>query len=216
MPRITVITPTIRPEMMEMTHETLRRQTFRDFEHIVVIGSPGNGFTLPKDYNYAIRKAQGEIVVSLQDCIELEPDFLEKVSKMDFSYKAYTFPVGKRLVSLNGTEAVSWDWRAFRDGEVGDQQWEIDLAACHRDLFYEIGGFDESYCDGWSYDNVEVGIRAYAAGYRFFCVPDMRGTAVDHDKLAEHPFREKLRSNSWRVSITRDMAEQNLFKLDNL
>jgi len=216
MVKITVITPTIRPQYLHITENTLKEQTFRDFEWIVVEGDTANGFTLPKDYNDAIRRAQGEIIVSLQDCIDIPSDFLEKVSKMNFDRKAYTFPVGKRLKRLDGVEGVAWDWRAHGCREIGDQEWEIDLAVAPKRLFEDIGGFDESYCAGWSYDNVEVGIRAKAAGYRFFCDPSLRGLAIDHDKETPHPFRETRESNAFRVSITRNMTEQGFWKLDNL
>lgn len=215
-PKISVLTPTIRPQYLRVTEETLARQTFRDFEWLVREGNPDDGFTLPADYNDMIRNSKGEIIVSLQDCIDVPEDFLEKVSKMDFDMRAYTFPVGKRLTRKDGVQAVAWDWRAFRSGEVNERSWEIDLAACHRDLFYDIGGFDESYSAGWSYDNVEVGIRAYAAGWRFFCVPELRGEAIDHDKEVPHPFRETRPSNAFRVSITEDMARQGLYKLQHL
>ncbi len=215
-PKISVLVPSIRPQYLKITQDALERQTFRDFELLTEIGLPSRGFTLSEDYNKMLRRAKGEIVVSLQDCIDIPDDFLQKVSEMDFDRKAYTFPVGKKLKRLDGVEGVAWDWRAHGCREIGDQEWEIDLAAAPRRMFEDVGGFDESYCAGWSYDNVEIGIRAKKAGYRFFCDSNNRGLAIDHDKETPHPFRETRESNAFRVSITRDMAEQGFWKLDNL
>lgn len=170
-------------------------------------GDPANGFTLPRDYNDALRKAKGQIIVSLQDCINVPPDFLERLSKLDHT-KAWTFPVVKI--------GTSGDWRLHKDGRVGDTEWELDLACAPIQLFYDVGGFDESYCNGWSYDNVEIGIRAAAAGWEFHCEPTMPGTAFDHDAVIPHPFRKRLISNQWRVEYTRKDSEEGNWKQDYL
>lgn len=194
--RFSIITPTIRPQYLQMTKDTLAQQTVQDFEHIVMAGDPANGFTLPKDYNAALRKAQGDIIVSLQDCIEIPPTALERMGQLDHTRTAYTYPVVK--------QGKKPDWRMFKtDGdEIDSQHWEIDFASAPRSLFFDVGGFDEVYCDGWSCDNVELAIRASFAGYAFRVKHPPAGSALDHDEILEHPFRNTLRQNAWRLHTT--------------
>lgn len=204
---ISVICPSIRPQYLKLTQDALERQTFQDFEFLVEIGLPSRGFTLPTAMNDMIRRAKGDIIVSLQDCIDIPDDFLEKVSKLDHSM-AYTFPIVKR--------GLAGDWRSHKYGEVIPECWEIDLACAPKKLFYDVGGFDETYCNGWSYDNVEIALRAKAAGWKFFCDNTLKGDAIDHDAEIPHPFRKKLISNQWRIRYTQDEIDKGNFKLDYL
>lgn len=207
MPKISILTPSIRPEMLEITKETLDAQTFRDFEWIIELGDPKKGFTLPADYNKMLRRAKGEIILSLQDCIRLEPNFLEELVKLKHD-KAYTFPMIK--------DGSTGDWRKHISGKISSHQWEIDLASAPMKMFQDVGGFDEAYCGGWSFDNVEIGLRAEACGWEFECVNTLIGRAIDHDALMEHPFRRNLISNGWKLEHTRELIAEGTHRLDNL
>jgi hypothetical protein len=83
-------------------------------------------------------------------------------------------------------------------------------------MFYEIGGYDERYNEGWSWDNVEVGYRAYAAGYLAYCDTSIRGVALRHDKVVEHPFRKTKESNLKRSEETKYRADRKDFRLNYL
>jgi len=207
MPKISIVTPTIRPDYLHITKECLDKQTFQDFEWLVAEGNIEDGFTLPRDMNEMLGQAKGEIVVSLQDCITIPPTFLEDLLKLDLT-KAWTFPVVK--------EGTAGDWRLHKEGEVIPECWEIDLACAPLKLFRDVGGFDESYCNGWSYDNVEIALRAKAAGYSFMCNPKLIGSAIDHDAIIEHPFRRKLISNKWRIAYTEEEIEKENWKMPYL
>ena len=81
MPKITVITASVRKEGIPIVQKHLRTQTFKDFEHIIQgrEGSmEGNYWTLNQDMNIAIGKAKGELIVSIQDYTAFKPDALEK------------------------------------------------------------------------------------------------------------------------------------------
>jgi glycosyltransferase involved in cell wall biosynthesis len=205
--KIIVVTPSIRPEYLNITQDCLERQTFQNFEWLVEVGLPSRGFTLPSAMNNMLRVAKGDIVVSLQDCITIPPNFLEDLLKLDLT-KAWTFPVVK--------ENTNGDWRLHRDGNTSPEEWEMDLACAPLSFFKDVGGFDESYCNGWSYDNVEIAIRAKAAGYSFMCNPYLIGMAIDHDEIIPHPFRKKLISNKWRVEFTRDEAARGNYNVGEL
>lgn len=209
--RISVLTPCVRPHRLKPVYDSLMRQSFKDFEWLVEFGFSRDRFTLPEDMNKMLRRAKGEIVVIWQDSIDAPDDFLEKVAA-DFDAKtAVTYPVGKRR-----GESVEWDWRPERNGEIGAHEWETDLGSCPRRMLLDIGGYDESFSSGWSWDNVEVGYRAKAAGYSFRCDPTVRAVADDHDAEEPHPFRAKLPPNFTRANVTKAMAEAGEFKLDFL
>lgn len=184
--KISVITPSIRPEGLEITRQSLLKQEFKDFEWIVDINWVGS-HDLNAAYNRCIKRAGGELIVSLQDYISIAPDALQKL------WEAYennpntfiTCPVGKETENT-----INWDWRHSPDSVMEWQQWEIDFGACPKNCLYEIGGFDEEIDGFWSCDNVNVGCRAELAGFKFMCFRDVVGIAQDHDAFVEHPFRK--------------------------
>lgn len=215
MPRISVLTTTIRPEYLAITQKTLEDQTYTDFEWLVEVSTHDGFFRLPENYNKMLRRARGEIIVSLQDCISLHgPDALARIAGLNHDHIAYTYPVGKYT---DDESAIKWDWRDYPRAQQQDKitpnQWEIDLASAPRSLFFDIGGFDETFKDGWGWDNVEVGWRAQAAGYSFKVSVVAEGHALDHDALTEHPHRNKLPNNDRRANETFDRARHGTFKL---
>ena len=206
--KISIITPTIRPEYLSLTYECLKKQTYQNFKWLVEPDFPSDRFLLPKALNNAIGRAKGEIIVMLQDCIEIPDNFLEHIMNT-YNGDFVTYPVGKK----NGKN-VDWDWRKEESREIQPQEWEADLAIAPRKSFFDIGGYDEAYCDGWSWENVEVAYRAEKAGYKFRCDNKVFGIAIDHDKIIKHPFRGTLRNNDWRARVTKQLADQGQWKLD--
>jgi hypothetical protein len=209
--KISVLTPSIRPQYLDITQKSLEKQTYTDFEWLVEVGLHGQGFTMPQDMNKMLRRAKGDIIVSLQDCIEIPADALAYVASLDHEKKAYTYPVSK-----NG----KFDWRKARPdidpSPLTGNMWEIDFASAPKSLFFDIGGFDERYSEGWSFDNVEVGWRAAAAGYTFYADNKTQGNAIDHDALVEHPHRSSLPFNAQRSQETARNAERGMYKLSYL
>lgn len=212
--KISVVTPTIRPQYLNLTYECLKKQTFKNFEWLVDIDFPSDKFLLPKAMNRLIKRSQGEIIVHLQDCIEIPENFLEHIYN-SYNGDFVTYPVGKRE-----GEDVKWDWRKSSLRQQKDylnpHEWEADLAVTPRKAFFDIGGYDEAYCDGWSWDNVEVAYRASACGYKFRCDNAVAGIAIDHDKEIKHPFRNVLRNNDWRARETEMLCRIGDYKKDYL
>lgn len=193
--RISVLTPSIRPEGLAITRQCLMEQTFQDFEWLVEIGVGRHD--LNAAYNRMLRRAKGELVVSLQDYIKVMPTYLERAwsAYQEYPNAFLTFPVGK-VDSLEEPKDPRWDWRAYRMNdtdlvrECRPDCWEIDSGAAPLAALKAIGGFDEALDGHWSCDNVNVGCRAELAGYEFKCVFDNPALAFDHDAHQEHPFRK--------------------------
>ena len=138
----------------------------------------------------------------LQDCISIDSETLTKINALPNDF--YTFPVVK-----DGKE----DWRTSRDGEVTPNMWEADFAAGPIQGFYDVGGYDEDFNNGWSWENVEIAWRIQAAGYKFYCDSSIIGNAIDHDAETDHPFRDKLENNDRRAEATRKRAAHGDYKL---
>lgn len=187
MPKISVITPSIRPKWLEMTRKSLLEQTFKDFEWIVDINWTGKS-DLNQSLNRCVKRSSGELMVFLQDCIKIKPDGLQKMwdAYQKDHNKLYTAPVGKLRQGK-----IEWDWRKHRTGECNWMEWEIDWGACAKDILYKVGGFDEVLDDAWGFDNVSVAFRADMEGYQVANLPNITAVAIDHDEMMGHPFRHK-------------------------
>jgi len=102
--KISVLTPTIRPEGLKMVARCLRRQDFIDWEWIIVIPKkmeievenaligypqplvlieppkrPSDFYNLNKAWNLAYNKAEGELIVDIVDYIWFPPDTLTRL-----------------------------------------------------------------------------------------------------------------------------------------
>lgn len=185
--KISVLTPTIRKEGLEVVAQSLNEQTLQDFEWLVEIGDRKK-HDLNAAYNRLLRRARGELIVSVQDWIKLPPEALERFweAYQQHPDTFFTVPVGK--VKEWG-DPPKWDWR-ITDAEMTWNMWEIDCGFAPLKALKEIGGFDEALDEHWSSDNVNVGCRADLAGYKFACLNDVRAVARDHDFHEEHPFRK--------------------------
>lgn len=192
--KISVLTPSIRPEGLEITRKCLAEQTFKDFEWLVEIGYGKHD--LNASYNRMLKRAKGELIVSLQDWIKVEPDYLEHfwAAYIEHPDTFWTSPVGK-VKEKDFTGEIKWDWRNHNPenkmcGEISWDRWEIDSGAAPKKALFDIGGFDEELDNFWSSDNVNVGCRADLAGYKFRNLFSNPALAFDHDAFSEHPFRK--------------------------
>lgn len=179
---ISVITPSIRPEGLKVVQDCLSKQTYQDFEWLVELGIPQRGCDLNQAFNRMLRRAKGELVVFYQDWIKIQDDGLERFWNAPREF--ITAPVGKTLDWVN----VEWDWRKHPASVMTWHSWEIDWACAPLEHLKAIGGFDEELDKGWSYDNVNVGLRADMAGYKFAVLKDNPAIAYDHNKVEPHPF----------------------------
>lgn len=196
--KISVLTPTIRPQGLVSIQETLAKQTMQDFEWLVELSIPEKGYDLNRAYNRMIRRAKGDLLVICQDHVFLPPDALQKwydafLEKPD---TLFTAPLGK-VDKLGDTPR--WDWRAGKQNEsqvkytdCRPHTLELDWGAIPKKAVYDIGGWDEEMDRYWAMDNISVGIRAEAMGYKFACFFENPAVVYDHDKFTAHPFRQNF------------------------
>jgi len=198
--KISVVTPTIRPESLGMMRDCLKQQTFRDFEWLVDINVTGE-HDLNASFNKLIKRSSGELIVFYEDYTQINPEGLAKFWKahQDHPNTCFTAPLGK--VDKIG-DSPRWDWRAWKQddtqGDYTNCNWnscELDWGAIPKEILVKIGGFDEELDKHWSCDNVNVGCRARLAGAKFKTVFTNPAIAIDHDKFIKHPFRDRFKAS---------------------
>jgi len=162
--KISVITPSIRREGLEIVAKALDNQQF-DGKFEWLIGSPfkpdvgswikddfKDGYwTLNRIYNRLFEKAKGELVVSLQDNIWVPPDGLQKfwdayeenprslISGVGDQYEK--FENGRPMVKIWADPRKTNKYGSFYECLWNDCEW--NWAAIPKAAWQSVGGMDE-------------------------------------------------------------------------
>jgi hypothetical protein len=157
---ITIITPTVRPEGIPILEKCLKRQTFQDFEWIIVcpkdcidpiekgmgdlnvdiliLEEPpkreGDYYSLNKAWNHAFKETNGDLIVNLVDWTWFAPDVLEKLW---IHYK--TDP--KSCVS-----GIGHQYKEVVNGKPENRVWTDPRARLDQGSFYEVGPREMELC----------------------------------------------------------------------
>lgn len=164
-------------EFLPACLESLKRQTFKDFEIIIV----DNKTDLPSARNDGIKRAKGEYILPLDVDDEIEPDYLEKtINRGDIVTTGYYHNRGENHIV---TRNVSLD--GFKNCN--------QLIACSlfkKKVWDVIGGYDESMKNG--YEDWDFWYRAVKNGFKVLVIPEplyhynrRQGTLVD-DAISKH------------------------------
>lgn len=185
MPKVSVLTVTKRTGWEEEARVSLMKQTFKDFDYVVVTELPiefmpyGRGImtfapektrvsNLNKSLNKGLKRClDSKYVIFYQDFIKLPFDCFQKL--VDVAEQTGRF-VTTATVNHDGT----MDGRYTGCDDVrlcGPAEWESNVAIAPVKAIKELGGFDESYDAGWSWDNVNLAERARMLGYKF-CIDE--------------------------------------------
>lgn len=217
MPKLSVLSPSIRPKGLEPVMQSLKEQTEQSFEWLVEVSCPWKGHDLNAAMNRLLRRATGDIIVIAQDYLTLPTDSLEKIADLHqvTEKTCFTYPVLKTNVLGDSSQELRGDWRPEKNDYIPYYRWETDFASAPRQAFLDIGGYDEDFDKGWSWDNVNVAHRMKMAGYAFRCYPFIPATAWDHDRFEKHPFRGKKENGDLNQEKSLQI-EKGLWKLNNL
>lgn len=190
---ISILTPTVRPEGLDLVKRALARQTFRDFEWVVVQpeGDKPDGlyWTLYRDYNRGVRQCKGELIVSWQDHTFADPMALEK-------FWAHYTQEPKTIVTAVGNkyEDDTWQVMTWRDPRERTDHGsyypcffndvELNLCAFPRDAFYAVGGFDEDLDKYSSLCGLDVLARLdIVGGWDFKIDQTIKSYSTEHGRL---------------------------------
>jgi len=165
--------------------KSLDTQTFQDFKWVVVRESYeqtclGDLYELPvkeieappkkkvsnlnASLNEGLRHClDTEYVIFYQDFIELPPNCFEELVRVaEETGRFVTTATINHDGTMDGRYMGGDGVRACRPDE-----WEANVAIAPTKAIKELGGFDEEYDDGWSWDNVNLAERAKLLGYKF-------------------------------------------------
>lgn len=201
MPKVAVLTVSRRRGWEKLAAESLSGQTFQDFSYVLVhkdlyephiwkdqqtrVEHPSKRVSnlnraLNQGLNVIIRNWDVDYVIFYQDFIELPPDCFEKLLALA---SPDTF-VTTCTPNYDGSD----DGR-YTGVDVPrpclPEEWEANVAIAPMAVIRELGGFDEEYDDGWSWDNVNLAERAAMLGCKFVIDESNRPKLFPHDMPSE-------------------------------
>jgi hypothetical protein len=200
-PMISVITPSIRKEGLPLVEKALKNQTFIDWEWLIcssfdpkcgkwaLDNFTGGFWTLNRAMNKLVNRANGELLVSIQDYTSFKPDALEKFWKHYQDNK-------KAIVSGVGNKYTNEDWivKVWQDPRERDDQGsfystdfcniEGNFCAIPKKAVYDIGGFDDQMDFlGFGMDFYGVVERIFDfGGYDFFLDQTNKSYSLPHSR----------------------------------
>lgn len=205
MVKISVITPSVRPELLEMVKKCLDRQTMKEFEWIVVspfeykyaiwVQDPpkqeGDMYSLNKAWNAGFRKAEGELFVSIVDGLWFPPDTLEKL---------WDHYVSNPLACIGG---IGHQYDQMENGKPEHKVWSdprvrpvtfypispMDLELCIASIsmqgIKDVGGVEERFDRFAALSEKEMCFRLKELGYQFFIDQSIEYRAIQHPRLTK-------------------------------
>jgi glycosyltransferase involved in cell wall biosynthesis len=206
-PKISVITVTNRIGWLPVLSDDMRRQTFRDFEVVVAADGPryeshpydgwtvfvprqksgADAWNLNKAYNDCLDRAQGELLVFLQDFIWIPANGLQRFWD-DYLMFPDALVTGVGHKAKDGLEGISeTDERALGDGEISPgnhTHWELNWAMCPRAM---MPRFDESMDTHYGGENQHAARQAEARGARILIDRGNRCIGYSQDSCGGRP-----------------------------
>lgn len=204
MPKVSIITPSVREKGLDVVRESLCYQTYTDWEWIVC--SPfeikdalwtqdnfhGGFWGLNRAYNALFKKSHGEIIISWQDYIWLPPEALNKmvnavertggiVSGVGDQYQRLNEDTGKPEVKLWSDPRKTNKYGDFYECHPNDVEW--NWAGMPREVPFSVGGFDEKLDFlGFGGDQLQFMERADELGYKSFLDQSNESFTLRHDR----------------------------------
>jgi len=159
--------------------------------------------------NAGLRLIDTDYVIFYQDFIKLAPDCFEKLLDL---VNERTF-VTTCTPNYDGTDDGRYTGlagpRACRP-----EEWETNVAVAPLKALQELGGFDEEYDNGWSWDNVNVAQRAAMLGYRFLLDESNRPQLLPHEQKDKETLPLNMERHSRTIKMIR--SGQKPLKLNYL
>jgi len=203
---ISVITPSVRKEGLDIVAECLRKQTFDEWEWLVCSPfkppqpalwipepkkRPGDYYNLNKAWNAMFKHSVGYLIVSIVDLLWFPPDTLERLwNHFLNSPKTCVGAIGHQYKEIidGKPEGIVWqDPRARTDQgsfwEIKPIDLELCVASLPRKGVLEVGGVDPEWDKYCALSEKEMLIRMDKLGYRFYIDATIEYRALKHPRL---------------------------------
>ena len=239
MPKISIITPSCREQGIEINNRCLKRQTFKDFEWIVCspynynyadvwipepLKKEGETYNLNKCWNLMLKKAQGELVISIVDLLWFPPDVLEKLwIHYQNNKKSCVGGIGHQYDKIENGKPEHLVWRDPRAQTQYGSLWEIKpidfelcLASIPRKAIIDIGGWDEQFDFYAALSEKDLCIRIDQLGYRFYLDSSIEYRAIQHPRLTKDWDQKYQEGWKYFDKCLKEIQEGKRLKLDFL
>jgi GT2 family glycosyltransferase len=232
-PLVSVMTPTIRQGWWNIMAHNLSRQTYKNIEWVIVDDFPKDRSELAKVYarkyqlkvkylrskdhkvkrnyglvnadNTGIAKAEGELLVWVQDFILLPQTGIEQlVDLYKHNPNSLLAPVDVYHAPKREPNKDSEDWFNGQLDVIGEfmrqnvriqhtgirrsthpYDWELNYGAIPARIVKELGGFYEFFDFGLGFNNTELAYRAILKGYDIIVDDSNIAVCIDHWKALE-------------------------------
>lgn len=212
--KITVITPSVRPELLPIVAKCLSRQTFPWFDWIVVmpdrlhkdvtvssqcdlLAEPpkreGDFYRLCGALNKAFFYSDCELVVVIMDGNWFKPDMLERFwGHYKASPKRLVTAVGDQFTDIDSRgepQNLFWtDPRKKGSGfvKVGAEEMEFAVCSIPKQAIIDCGGFDEIWDTCPAVGEKEMCLRMSILGYEMYLDETIEYKAIHHPRLSSN------------------------------
>ena len=204
-PSFSVLTVSKRIGWSKVAASSIAAQTAKPLEWVIVEERPGMPHTdikhlyeantevvpmfapeskhpsnLNASLNAGLRVIEAEYVIFYQDFIELPPDCFEKLMALATPDTFVTTCTPKYDGSDDGRYLGIDQPRPCHP-----EEWETNVAIAPMKMLRDIGGFDERLDVGWSWDNVNVALRAEMLGAKFILDESNRPKLLQHEQTSK-------------------------------
>lgn len=204
--KVSILTPTVRNEGLDILNRAISNQLFTDYEWLVGSSDKpqyekatwvkddftGGFWTLNRIYNRLFSQAKGDIIVTWQDWIWANPNAIGQfVDAVEATSGGIVSGVGDQYERTNKwgrPEVKIWsDPRktdqhgSFYECYPNDVEW--NFAAFPKEAIFKVGGMDEELDFlGFGGDQLQVGERWDAMGYHSFLDQTNESFTIRHDR----------------------------------
>lgn len=207
--KITVLTPSVRADSLDIVKKSLERQTFPRENWEWLVGSPfeykncdcwvkdpgkneNDFYSLNKTYNALIRQAKGELIISYQDGIWTNSDILEQFWNLyQLDKKSCVGAIGDQYLSVDEFgKPIICVWKDPRRTDKYGEYYEIfpvdmefTLCSIPKQALLDCFGFKEEWDKFCALSEKELCARIDKFGYRFFLDNGCEYRALKHGRL---------------------------------
>jgi len=185
MKTFSVLTVSKRRNWRKLAQKQIQGQTIQPEQWIVIqerVNAPPKirVSNLNASLNHGLRQVKSDYVIFYQDFIELSPDCFAKLLKLA-GPKIFVTTCTPNYDGSDDIRYTGVDKPRF----CKPQEWEANVSIAPMEIIRQLGGFDEEYDNGWSWDNVNLAERAAMLGCKFIIDESNRPKLLPHEQTSK-------------------------------
>ena len=238
--KISVLTPSVRKELLPIVEKCLSRQTFSAESYEWLVCSPkdygfgewvpeppkrdGDYYSLNKAMNALYRASTGELTIEITDGIWFEPDILEKLwNHYEANPKACIGAVGNQYDEIIQGKPEHLVWRDPRmrmdQGsfyEINPNDLELCIGSIPKQAILDVGSVDEEFDKVAALSEKEMALRMDKAGYKFYLDQSIEYRAIKHPRLNEQWDEKYQEGVKYFQKCVHEIVQRDRMKLSYL